>query len=517
MEKSQIKFDKSALTGVIDIGSGFTQLKIAYQHEGKLQILESVTKTLPIGRETFSEGRISPEMMRSLSKVLLGFRQLLREYKVRRVRVVATGAIREAKNREYVIDQIKASTGYTIEIMNGSEERLLTQMAVRRATTSYEKLKKEELLIVNIGSGGVQVAAYIQGKLCYSQNIRMGALRIRQILSSLEIQTVEYTKILEEYIDFHVLEVIEPMKERFRHLVITGEEVDSIYRICSNEHEQNTRVIDQRVMRDFYERLLYMSVQQIADEFTLSFERAEMLMPTLMLMRAFARASNAKKIFCPSVGLSSGILYDMNRNKEEGSLEEEILHYARFIAEQYTYAEKHVEAVRQSALFIFDHLGRHHHLTKRHRLLLEMGAILHDIGKSIHLVKHPECGAALLAQMDLMGISSEEQHQLVIMLRYHESGEPKSYDEDYKALSKKARMAVSKLLAILQMANSLDFSHKQKLYDLSAKLEGEAFVIRANTKENSMLEEWIFGQNAGLFREVFGLEPKLKVRSRQVL
>ena len=122
------------LTGVIDIGSGFMQLKIASQDENrKLHLLESVTKSLAIGRETFSEGKISPEMMRELAFHLLGFRQLLREYTVRRVRVVATGSIREASNCEYVIDQIRASTGFNIEIMNGPEERFLTQQAIQRA------------------------------------------------------------------------------------------------------------------------------------------------------------------------------------------------------------------------------------------------------------------------------------------------------------------------------------------------------------------------------------------------
>ena len=118
MEKQQIKVGKTALTGVIDIGSGFMQLKIACQKEDQtISILESVTKTLAIGKETFSEGRISPEMMRELSKNLLGFKQLLREYKVRKVRVVATGAIREATNREYVIDQIRANTGSQLKLL----------------------------------------------------------------------------------------------------------------------------------------------------------------------------------------------------------------------------------------------------------------------------------------------------------------------------------------------------------------------------------------------------------------
>lgn len=518
MEKLQGKARKIALLGVIDIGSAFMQLKIADKAEGEqLKILESVTKTLPIGRETFSEGRISPEMMRALSKNLLGFRQLLREYKVKKYKVVATGAIREALNREYVIDQIKANTGFTIEMIHASQERFLTQQAVRNALPSYDKLKKEGLLIVNIGSGGVQVAAYAPDGMQYSQNINMGALRIRQLLSSAELKTMEYTRLLKEYIYGYIQELILPMQKGFRHLVITGEEVDVLYRICGGEGKpQNERSLDQAVFRQLYEKMHFMNAQQIRDEFDLGFERAEMLLPAMMIVQAFISAAGAKKVYCPSVGLSNGILYEMSREKEDTEMEEELLQYIRATARQYYISMNHVEEVAKNALLIFDHLGKKQSLTNRHRLLLEMGALLHDIGKQINLANHAQCGADLLMHMDLIGISEEEQRQLVVLVRYHEAGEPKAEDEAYKALNKKSRMAVSKLLAMLQAANALDYSHKQKLYDLVIKLKGESFIIQAFTKENAVLEEWMFQHTQGLFREVFSLEPELKVYTKRM-
>ncbi len=518
MEKLQRKSGKITMLGVIDIGSAFMQLKIAAKAEGKqLQILESVTKTLPIGRETFSAGRISPEMMRALSKNLLGFRQLLREYKVKKFKVVATGAIREAVNREYVIDQIKANTGFTIEMIHASQERFLTQQAVRNALPSYDKLKKEGLLIVNIGSGGVQVAAYAADGMQYSQNINMGALRIRQVLSSLELKMMEYTKLLKEYIYGYIQELILPMQRHFRHLVITGEEVDVLYRICSEKMKpQNERILDQTDLRKLYEAMLFMNPQQIRDEFDLGFERAEMLLPATMIVQAFIGAAGAKKVYCPSVGLSNGILYEMSREKEDTVMEEELMQYIRAIAKQYYTSMDHVEEVASHALLLFDHLGKKHSLTPRHRLLLEMGAFLHDIGKQINLANHAQCGADLLMHMDLIGISEEEQRQLVVLVRYHEAGEPKADDEAYTALNKKSRMAVSKLLAMLQTANALDYSHKQKLYELVIKQKGESFIIQAFTKENALLEEWMFQHTQGLFREVFSLEPELKIYTKRM-
>lgn len=517
MEKFQEKSRKAMLVGVIDIGSGFMQLKIACKEENKpIHLLESVTKSLAIGRETFSDGRISPEMIRELSQHLLGFRQLLREYKVRRVRVVATGAIREAANREYVLDQIQANTGFSIEVMNGSEERFLTQQAIRRAMLDYEKLKKEGLLAVSIGSGGVKIVAYDAEGLRYSQNIPMGALRIQQILNQVELQSSTYTKVLEEYIDYHVQEVIEPLREKYRHLVMTGEEVNSVYRICSDVSIKDSYLMNPDSFKSLYEKLQYMNTSHIASEFGLSYDRSEMLLPTVLIMRSFERASKANKIYCPAVGLSDGILNDMYREKNNPESDEELLQYTRFFAKQYYYVEKHVEKVVEGALLIFDHLGKKQRLTKRHRLLLEMSAVLHDIGKAVNLEKHGECGSALILHMDLMGISEEEQKQLAVLIRYHEAGEPDLEDKEYLSLSRKGRIVVSKLLAVLQLANSLDCSHKQKLYEITVKQEGEILMLRALSRENAMLEEWVFQQVGSLFREVFGLEPQLKVRWKRM-
>ena len=87
------------------------ELKIVQMTEdGRFQVLEDVVKSLAIGRDTFSLGKLSPAMVDEICNTLSGFRQLLRDYHVRVFRAVATSAVREAKNRDYVLDQIQVRT-----------------------------------------------------------------------------------------------------------------------------------------------------------------------------------------------------------------------------------------------------------------------------------------------------------------------------------------------------------------------------------------------------------------------
>ena len=355
---------KVPVTGVIDVGSGFMELKIVQMTEGgRFQVLEVVVKSLAIGRDTFSLGKLSPAMVDEICNVLSGFRQLLRDYHVRVFRAVATSAVREAKNRDYVLDQIQVRTGIGLEVLHNSEERYLTQLAVRHVIPEYAKLKAAGLLTMDIGSGSIQIAAYDDSGLVYNQNIRLGSLRIRQLLSSVEENSLQFPKVLEEYIISHIDQLKrQNVKENYHYLIATGGEMEMVRRLCpGKEADLDIASIDRDQFDALYETMLYKSSRAIADEYGLEYERAEMLIPTMMLLKTFWKMTESQKLYCPYAGLLDGILWELNvqyGTKQEENLDHEILSYARVLAEQYHYDRDHVADVDGKAMMIFDHLAR---------------------------------------------------------------------------------------------------------------------------------------------------------------
>ena len=101
---------------------------------------------------------------------------------------------------------------------------------------------------------------------------------------------------------------------------------------------------------------------------------------------------------------------------------------------------------------------------------------------------------------------------IMIIARYHENGEPTMDDPDYLGLGKKNRVAAAKLIAIIQLANSLDASHKQKLDLVSVRSEEGNFILRVRAGEDFLLEHWMFQKHSEFFRAVFGLQPELKMK-----
>jgi exopolyphosphatase/guanosine-5'-triphosphate,3'-diphosphate pyrophosphatase len=95
---------------VINISSNALFLVIGECKAGKIKVLESLEYPLSIGRDTFNTGRVSQEKIEKTCKIIKGFKKLTREYKVASLRTVATTAVREAINRDYLLDQIVGKT-----------------------------------------------------------------------------------------------------------------------------------------------------------------------------------------------------------------------------------------------------------------------------------------------------------------------------------------------------------------------------------------------------------------------
>lgn len=64
----------------------------------------------------------------------------------------------------------------------------------------FESLSKEGMAVVDLSSGSLQVSVYADGALQWTQNLKLGSLRIREILADIEQQTTSFVHVMEDYI-----------------------------------------------------------------------------------------------------------------------------------------------------------------------------------------------------------------------------------------------------------------------------------------------------------------------------
>ena len=155
-----------------------------------------------------------------------------------------------------------------------------------------------------------------------------------------------------------------------------------------------------------------------------------------------------------------------------------------------------------------------HGMGKRERLLLQVAAILHDCGRYVSLINQSDCSYQIIMASEIIGMTHLER-EIVASTVKHSSMPMQPYESVSDKMDQQSYMIVSKLMAILKIANAMDRSHKQKFKTIKAVLKNKELLITIEAEESIILEKGLFSSYADSFEEVFSVMPK--IREKRVL
>ena len=125
----------------IDIGSRAIRMTIAEVVNDKIEILEEVSLSVRLGKDSFDKGRILRPTIDESIQILRKYKNLCEEYKVDRIRAVATTAVREATNFDIFLDNILTNTGISVEILSITKETELIYKAISEKIKNNKSFK----------------------------------------------------------------------------------------------------------------------------------------------------------------------------------------------------------------------------------------------------------------------------------------------------------------------------------------------------------------------------------------
>jgi hypothetical protein len=488
----------------ISIGSYEIELKI-FEISPKTGIreIDRISHVIELGRDTYNKDKISFEMVDKLCGILYDFSYIMKGYKVKAYRACATSAIREAVNSKNVLDRVKVRTGLDIELLSNSEQRFISYKAFSMQDEIIEQAMNECTLLADIGSGSAQITLFNKGKLITTQNIRLGVLRVRELLARLAQNADKYRCILEEYIDNDLETFTKIFLEGYKvtNIVGTGENLSYI-----KLTGEDKKYVTKKEFAGIYDRIIGKSEDEIAQQLDIPQTHASLVTPGLMLFARLFAFTDAKRLWMPDVKLGDGLAVDYAQKsrliKLKHNFNDDILSATRQIAERYQCNVPHTRFVEKAALGIFDAMKKLHGLGERERLILQLAAIMHDSGKFVSLMYPSEAGYDIIMASEIIGISHEERETVAKIIKYN------TRDFDYRQMN----LTQSKLTAMLRLANALDRSHKQKMSDLKISLEGDELIIATSTYEDITLEYGLFKEKTELFEEIYGVRPVLRQR-----
>ena len=190
------------LFAAIDVGSFELSMKILEfnaRHSGK--VIEHLRKSIDLGTDTYRHQKLSHDKMEDLCEALKEFSSIMKHYHIQDYRACGTSAIREMENREIVLDQIRQRTGIQIEVLSNSEQRFLHCKAVAFAGERFEEMIKEGTALLDIGGGSIQISLFDNGTLVSTQNLRLGVLRLQELLMDMDARVGKWEVLIDELAD----------------------------------------------------------------------------------------------------------------------------------------------------------------------------------------------------------------------------------------------------------------------------------------------------------------------------
>ncbi|RJG08567.1 Ppx/GppA phosphatase family protein [Massilia cavernae] len=137
----------------VDLGSNSFRLSIG-KHDGEtIRVLKSVREPIRLAAGLDANGDLTVEAKQAARACLMNFRVALAAYRFDAVRVVATSAMRVARNGQAFLPAMEDAIGYPIEIISGEEEGRLIYMGVASSLAQ----PKERRLVVDIGGGSTEL------------------------------------------------------------------------------------------------------------------------------------------------------------------------------------------------------------------------------------------------------------------------------------------------------------------------------------------------------------------------
>lgn len=498
----------------IDVGSNELSMKI-YEVSKKYGIkeIDHIRHIIGLGVDTYTNGKIRFELVDELCEVLIGFTKKMLEYQVSDYTACATSAIREASNNMLILDQIKLRSGLKVKILSNSEQRFLCYKAIALKENAFNKIIQKGTIIVDVSAGSMQLSLFDKESLVSTQNIKLGFLRIREMLSSLENQTTDFKDLLSEFIDYNI--------QTYKELFLTSNKIKNIIAVGDQLHEltnyitfsQKGDYVTKENFTKLYKGLFSASINKLCEELNLSKEQASLILPTAMIYQKIFEETNAESMWFSGITMCDGIVAEYAEKKEKiiptHNFTDDIIIAARNISNRYHCNTAHSQNVEWIALSLFDSLKKIHGLGKRERLLLQIAVILHTCGEYVNMNDAAENSYKIVMTTEIIGLSHQEREITANIIRYHKDNFPE-YSGMIGGIDKDTYIKISKLASILRISDAMDKSHKQKCSDISIMLKKNYLVITVSTLEDITLEKGLFDKKADFFEDVYGIRPILK-------
>lgn len=278
----------------IDIGSNAARLLISeirmQNGNPAFNKLSLVRVPLRLGFDVFDSGIIPEEKIVMFIKTIKAYKHLMDVYEVKDFKAAATSAMRDAKNAREILDRIDNETGIRINVISGQDEASYIYDNHIAESMSDE----DSYLYIDVGGGSTELTYFSDGKLIFKESFNIGTIRL--LKNQVTEADWDYMK---DFIKKHTT--------GYHHVTAIGSG-GNINKVFSLSKRKEGKPLALQALKDYYKEFSSLTLSQRIALYKLREDRADVIVPALLIYVNVMRWADADEIYVPKIGLADGLI-----------------------------------------------------------------------------------------------------------------------------------------------------------------------------------------------------------------
>ena len=401
------------LLAAIDMGSNSFHLAIARVDHGEVKKVASMSEKVQLAAGLDENKNLTEAAQQRGLACLARFVGRLSSVQANRLRIVATNALRQAKNGHEFIQKAAEILPKPIEIIAGREEARLIYLGV-----SHTMANSGRRLVIDIGGGSTELIIGEAFEPIHTESVQMGCVAFtKAYFMEGEINQKSFDKAVTAARK-EISGIANTYKAAGWDTVVgSSGTIKACRQITvnmgwSNEKEELTR----EGLEKLKDKLLkYKHVTEM--EFDgLKEDRRAVLPAGIAILYAVFDVLGLDKLVYSDGALREGVMYDLLGRFQHEDVRDRSVHA---LMGRYNADTKQAERVVNTAQQLFNGVAEALNLTNDDSDLLRRAACLHEIGLAISHSGYHRHGAYLLQHSDIPGVSQIDQNHLSHLVAHH--------------------------------------------------------------------------------------------------
>jgi exopolyphosphatase/guanosine-5'-triphosphate,3'-diphosphate pyrophosphatase len=492
----------------VDIGSNSVRLKIARLSGQRLRPIHEDREVTRLGESVFRTGFLSPDAIANTVKVLRRFHRACQRLGTDSVRVVATSALRDARNSRAFLEWVRSATGWTVEIISGLEEARLIHLGL----VSSIKIGSSPALLLDLGGGSCELTISIGGHIRETVSLPLGAVRLTNEFLHHDPPRKTELQSLRGFITRELRRVASRIiKLRANAVIATSGTAASLTAVCQALSQNKASSVTRAQMSRIAKLIAKSNLEQRRRMNGIGPRRAEIVVAGAIVYSELLEQCHLRGFRYSPLGLRDGLLAQMAAEHDRGARSRKQIESERWDSLQAALAHYRVDAhharqVREAAMNLFDVLRSVHALPPEYREWLSAAAMLYEVGDYVNRSGRHRHTYYIISHSEILGYTPEQRRVIAAVARYLGKSRPTAGDGPIKVLPPEDRQYVPKASQLLRLARALNLSRSRSVRGMRVRLRDAEVEITLRPARGAgvELELWAIDKEKNYFREVFG-------------